>query len=120
MKKIAAIFLFFPCLAWATYGHVPAPVVVTPPPVVVTPPPVVMPPPTVAPPAATTPAAPPAGAAGHTVPWIGIGVAVGMVVFAWLAICQLEEKRDPDRHKALMCPKTPDWKQCSPFSQAPC
>ena len=92
-----------------------APPVVAPPPA---PPPVVVP--TVTP--AAAPAAPstPAATGGSFVPWLGIGVTVFSAVFAWLAICQLEEERDPAMHKRLLCPKTPDWKQCDPFTQQPC
>jgi len=108
MRAILAVLLLVPDLAWAHHPMMPPPA----------------PPPVVAPPTVTSPAAassaPVASSAGTTVPWLGIGVAVGTVVFAWLAICQLEEERDPAMHKLLMCPKTPDWKQCSPFSQQPC
>jgi len=85
------------------------------PPVVVVPPPVVTPPPTAS-------AAPATSSASGT-PWLGIGAMAFTLVFFYLAICQLEEERDPEQFKALHCPSPPDpevFKTCNPFSQAPC
>ena len=70
-------------------------------------------PPAVVPPTAAVPSVSPT-------PWLGISAMAGVGIFFYLAICQLEEERDPEKHKVLRCPDTPDWKQCSPFSQAPC
>jgi len=51
--------------------------------------------------------------------WLGWAVMGFIAVFDYLIICQLEEKRDPERFKLLMCPKTPDWKVAPPFTTGP-
>jgi len=90
----------------------PPPPVVTPPPS----PPPAAPPPTTAPPAQSTGAT---SAGGHGPMWLGWAVMGFIAVFDYLIICQLEEKRDPERFKLLMCPKTPDWKVAPPFTTGP-
>lgn len=112
MRLLLSALLMLPCAAFAHHPMIP-PVVVAPP--VMTAPPVVP-----AAPAAPASGSPYAPSGGHGPLWVGWAVAGGMVVFAWLAICQLEEERDPAMHERLLCPKTPDWKQCDPFTQQPC
>jgi len=70
-----------------------------------------------APPSA--PSSQPVAAGGHGPTWLGWAVMGFVVVFDYLIICQVEEKRDPERFKFLQCPKTPDWKVAPPFTTGP-
>ena len=76
----------------------------------------VTPPPTVAPPAASQPAQAGTAKGAGMVGWYAMGF---VLVFYYLSICQLEEERDPEMFKTLMCPETPDWKVAPPFTTGP-
>ena len=107
---LALALLFF--AVYPAWAHYPIPVVPLPP-VTAAPPVVAVPPPaSSAPPSAASPA-------GAGTPWLGIGVMVGVAVFFYLAICQTEEKRDPEQFKRLHCPATPDWHVAPPFTFGP-
>lgn len=111
MIRVIVCSLLFCGLAGLAHAHHPP--VVVPPPVVTPPPPVVIPPPTVAPPpapAAPAPAQPPPQSSGGTHGGVAGWFVMGFVAtFFYLAICQLEEERNPELHKRLLCPKTPKW-----------
>lgn len=79
--------------------------------------------PIMAPPAVTTPVTSPASpqqaSTANGTGVMGWYVMGFVLVFYYLAICQLEEERDPEMFKTLMCPPTPDWEFIEPFTAIP-